>query len=573
MLLSTYDAICLDLEGVEALNQESIRVAAVRNWSTFAGSNLCPGCISHDQAWRVAWKLPWTLICRTHQTFLVNTCPGCGERPGGFRADLGGKPRFVTTPPVPGHCSNPKSEGQRDQGRAATPCGNDLSTVPAVQVTDSSLLELQSTLDGLLENEPMRVAGTLLPAREVFQQLRSLTSLILYVTQPADLDATQPEVTLAFARMANERDRRRDGGRDGIVEGEKKIASFYRAAPTDPLLLAGPMKLAMKILASDDLDMMVDRLRPIVARLREVLVNKAWNAAKDFNFEGLLLKACNVLLTAQAQLPRRLGRDAVGASKYDFRPEHVRPLLPQSEFDRSFKLFFQHTDLAENSARKTCSIVLVQMCSGMDRAAAVQVLGFPHSHVNGLYNKAMGVINAGGHTAAFDAAIKVAAEQLSADPHKTDYQQRRAVMDGWTTLADSLLNDEMTKLYSQAPLRMAPARTRNCAAWIWAEVTGSLPELSPALSDETKRKQTLTDVYARFVHSELLTLTPWLEAYRDALIPLIDTLDPRSGVEAPLPHIEHGFPVPKMPPQSRQIDLSTVSSSDLAAESGQSQVQ
>ena len=530
MLLSIYDTICLDLDGVEALNQESIRVASIRNWSTFAGSNLCPGCISHDQAWRVAWKLPWTLICRTHQTFLVNTCPGCGERPGGFRADLGGKPRFVTTPPVPGHCSNPKSEGQRDQGRAATPCGNDLSTVPAVQVTDPSLLDLQSTLDALLEDRPMKVAGSLLPAREVFQQLRSLTSLILYVAQPADLDATQPEVTSAFARMANERDRRRDGGRDGIVEGEKKIASFYRAAPTDPLLLAGPMKLAMKIFASDDLDTMVDRLCPIVARLREVLRNKAWNAANDFNFEGPLLKACNVLLTAQAQLPRRLGREAVGALKYDFRPEHVRPLLPQLEFDRSFKLFFQHTDLAENSARKTCSIVLVQMCSEMDRAAAVQVLGFPHSHVNGLYNKAMGVINAGGHTAAFDAAIKETAERLSADPHKFNYQRRRACMDGWMTLTDSLLNDEMRNLYLLAPLRMAPARARNCVAWVWAEVAGSLPELSPALTDGTKRKQTLTDVYARFVHTELPTLLPWLEEYRDALITVIDMPNLIEGV-------------------------------------------
>lgn len=526
MLLSSYNNICLDLEGVEALNQESIRVAAIRNWSTFAGSNLCPGCISHDQAWRVAWKVPWTLICRTHQTFLVNTCPGCGERPGGFRADLGGKPRFVTTPPVPGFCSNPKPEGQRDQGRSAVACGYDLGTVPAVQVTDPSLLTLQTMLDALLENQPMKVAGSHLPAREVFQQLRSLVSLILYVAQPTDLDSTQPEVVLAFVHMADERDRRRASGRDGIVEGEKKITSFYRAAPTDPLLLAGPMKLAMHILASDDQDTMVTRLRPIVTRLREVLENKAWNAASDFNFEGPLLTACNVLLTAQAQLPRRIGRNAVGALEYDFEPRHVRPLLSQSEFDLHFKSYFHDTDLEEASARKACSIVLVQLCSKMDRAAAVQVLGFPHTHVNGLYNKAMGVINAGGHTPAFDAAIKAAARRLSEAPHKIDYLQHRASMESWMTLADSILNDEIRLLYQQAPMLMTSAKARNSAAWIWAEVAGSLPGLSPMLNDGTKRKQTLTDVYARFVQFELPTLRPWLEEYSYALI---DALTPEGA--------------------------------------------
>ena len=57
---------------------------AFRNaWAPAAGTRFCPACLAGNQGrYLLAWRLPWTFYCLTHDQLLASICPTAASRPG-----------------------------------------------------------------------------------------------------------------------------------------------------------------------------------------------------------------------------------------------------------------------------------------------------------------------------------------------------------------------------------------------------------------------------------------------------------------------------------------------------------
>lgn len=515
-LLTHYAGVCLTLPDVDLADPDFARALAHGNWVYGAGTHVGPCCLATpwvpppeeeeqdglQRAWMLRWKLPWSFLCPEHGRFLLGECPRCHQRPGNHRVDLGAMPRFASQPPRPGVCMNARAPGERGGGRDSLPCGYDLVKAPQIPVTQARLLETQATLDRLLAGQPLEIDGREVPPLEVFGHLRSLVSLTLHVGQVGDLGPLQAEVETAFEHHTRKREQAREEKTPGI---KGTSVHPYKAAPTDPLLMAATLPLALDILTAPGRKERAARIAGLVSQARDVKRGQAWQLADYFHFGGPVMEAYGVHLTTNAQAPRRLGRYAHDRQPYSFTPDHVpAQLWPEVYHDR-FALFFVKSDLKEASSRRFVSMMLVQLVTPLDRAGAAQVLDLPSTHANGLYNKAMGVVRAGDDLQAFDEALRSFARELSDREDRVDYGARRRALATFTEVSREawLAVDPRIGIKSDA-------RRRNAAAWVWAYLTLGAAEMSPALNTGVQ-SASAKELYGRFVQSTECENRPALE--------------------------------------------------------------
>ncbi|MFK7602386.1 TniQ family protein [Deinococcus sp. SM5_A1] len=504
-LLMSYAGTCLKAPDLSQQDPDFPRRVGHENWGvSVTGTHFAPCCLSAPavepwpdgdtkaRAMLLRWKLAWTFVCLEHRQFLHGVCPRCGQRPGGSRADLGAMPRFASLPPRPGYCMNPRAREERGSGRASEPCGHDFTTTPTIRVTQRRLLNTQRTLNTLLGGQPLLLDGVMVAPLEVFGHLRSLVSLALHVSLPEDLGPLQDEVHDAFAEFAEQRTTTREERREQSQRGTPLHP--YKAAPTDPLLMAATLPFALEVLQADGPEARAEMVTTLAARMREVKVGQAWQLMTYCHIEGLALDALSVHLTAKAQMPRRLGQHSHDRMTVAFTPDHVPAELWTREYERYFARFFKGSDLLERSARRFISMVLVQMAAPLDRPGAARALGLPESHAGGLYNKAMGVVNAAGHTQTFDATVRALAERLSAGADRIDYGARRRALAIFTEVPAGPFKARGGDF--ELHLSTA-ARRRNAAAWIWGHLTLCEPSLAPALQ-ELDNQTSVQEVYRRF---------------------------------------------------------------------------
>ncbi|WP_168733458.1 TniQ family protein [Deinococcus sp. Arct2-2] len=518
MLLTHYVGICVTLPDLNPASPDFARRAGLGNWAYLTGTHVGPCCLAQPAAtpWPdgdplaraglLAWKLPWSFLCLTHGRFLLGVCPGCGQRPGDQRMELGAMPRFRTHAARPGICMNPASRHRSSPGVSAI-CGYDLTQAPTTAVTGRRLLDAQRTVNQLLAGEPLAVAGELVAPSEVFGHLRSLVSLILHVAQPGDLGQLQAEVDSVFADHVSERDWQRAARREEAPGRKGTSLHPYKAPPTDPLLLAATVPLALDILVAGDLARMGERLAPLAARTREVKGPQARQLARYFHLEGPLATAYDACLADRSHLRRRLGRDTHARPTYAFTPDHVPPELWPEVYRERFAPLLAGSDLTETSGRRFVSMVLVQLVSTLDRVGAAQTLGLPPSHAAGLYNKAIGVVRSRGHTAAFDTQVRALASELSARVDRVDYRARRRALTEFRELTP--------QQWAELGLPQGagtPTQRRNAAAWVWSHLTLQDPKDSPALaSRDSSQRESLREVYRRFRDGDLQRLRPALK--------------------------------------------------------------
>ncbi|WP_104990684.1 TniQ family protein [Deinococcus sp. NW-56] len=525
-LLTHYAGVCLTLPDVTSADPDFARALAHGNWVYGAGTHVGPCCLAapwadapdgveHDglqRAWMLRWKLPWVFLCPEHERFLLGVCPRCGQRPGNHRNDLGAMPRFSSLPPRAGVCMNPRAPGERGAGRDSLPCGYDLTKAPVTRVSQVRLLETQCTLDRILAGQTPEVDGHPIAPLEVFEHLRSLVSLALHVARADDLGPLQPEVEAAFERHT----RKREAARGNKTPGRKGTPVHpYKAAPTDPLLMAATLPLAMDILMAPGRAEREARIAGLAARVREVKRGQAWQLAEYFHFTGPVLEAYGAQLTANAQTPRRLGRHAHNRKPYSCTADHIPPQLWPEIYRERFAHFFVASDtwtdkkigLLETSARRFISMMLAQVVASLDRVGAAQALGLPPSHAAGLYNKAMGIVRAGGHLEAFDAALVALAEELSAREHRVNYKARRQALAGFCEVTpEQWASMRVTRGTGSA------AQRRGAAAWIWSSLVLLDPLDSPALTTKDHRERAARIAgYARFRQVYLEVLRPDLD--------------------------------------------------------------
>lgn len=331
-LLSAWDGIAADLSVVDPSRPDTFRAAAAREWVYATGSHCCPACLSASGGvWRLSWRLPWSFACTRHAALLVDTCPGCGQRPQDARRDGRGGPAFSSHIPVPGTCDNPAPAGMGRLGRAGQPCGSDLGAADAAWLDAPAVVSAQERLDAVLALGRADITGTSLTAASYLSDLRALVTVLLSHGDADDLQALlgsrptrrtpawAPE-TLAHAWQVHadarqERaDRRASLQAVGVDARRGPRARLFEAAPESAALMA-----LLCIAATPALDAgTADALTPFAA------------AARRGNHAGLVVllkarRASDRLLALADQAVRTSGRFvAAGGMEHDAdRPGHA----------------------------------------------------------------------------------------------------------------------------------------------------------------------------------------------------------------------------------------------------------
>ncbi|GGJ71286.1 TniQ family protein [Deinococcus aquiradiocola] len=539
MLLSHYDGVAVNLTGLDPEDSQSLRRTGMREWAYMVGSHYCPACLAEDQAWRVAWKLPFSFACERHQALLNDTCPLCARRSGNVREDLGGASSYATKKRTPGFCMNPPATGVADQGRNAEPCGQNLGAVPQLDLADSlRLLGTQRHLNGVMEAGVDARSG--LPALAYFQALRSLCALMLYVAEPADLGELPETVLKVFADRAEERnlrlDQRREKRAEGKVFGGPAIHT-YGAVPTSAGLMAAMLPQAVEILTpsvsgSLDAQELSEKLFPFIQRLRDREQNKLRLVSKNFKFTGALLQGFNRTLDDQSGFNHRLGlrsRHAHSKAGYAFTAHHVPQLLWENEYRTNFAPLFQETDMMESTLRRVCSAALVRLGGQTDWQGACSALEFPTTFATGACNKAMGVLNNLQNGEAFARALHDLAARLGALPSKANFHARRFELREFVTMRSADWDDLVFET-SARPTKNTGKR-RHAAVFIWEQVTGGDFRLAPALRGMSPGPA--RDMYIRFLKQDLGTLGPALMDRAHQLAAFLDAGHPELMLDFP----------------------------------------
>jgi len=538
MLLSAYDGTVLDLTDLDPENPQSIRRVGLREWAYLVGSHFCPDCLKEDQAWRLAWKVPFSFACARHGVLLNDTCPRCARRSGNIREDLGGVPSYVAQKRRPGFCMNPPATGVADVGRSSQPCGQDLGAVPRLDLRDAPrLLGTQRHLNGIMESGVDSNSGLL--ALEYFQALRSLCALMLYVAEPGDLGELPPPVLKVFADHAEERNRRIELRRDERAAGEVRrgpTVHVYGAAPTSAALMASLLPRAVEILTparAGELDPaeLSGHLQPFIHRLRDREQGRLRLVSQNFHFTGALARGFNRTLDDQGGFNHRLGMQSrhAKAERYDFTDQHVPQLLWENEYRRHFEPLFGDTDMAEPTLRRVCSAALVRLSLKSDWLGACNALGFPVTFAKGGCNKAMGVINGLQNTTAFAEALHDLAGRLGALPGRANFHARRFALLDFLELSPGEW-DEIALEHLRKPGKNWGKR-RHAAVFIWEKVTGGDWRLAPALRGMAPGPA--RDMYVRFLKQDEGMLGPSLMIRARRMATELDTGYPELMLELP----------------------------------------
>lgn len=507
MLLRRYDGVAFDLGDLDVTDRSSVRRVASREWANFTGSAYCPQCLGDQAVWRLEWKLWFCAVCPRHGCLLVDLCPRCARRPGNFREEAGGMPLYATRPARVGVCLNPPATGLGGEGRFAAPCGHVLAETPVLDVSASPrLLDAQERVLSVLRTGEGILLGQVLTALAYFNHLRSLVALLLHVAQPDDLGALPPPVLAAFAEHAHERDltRSRERTRGTSIHP-------YKAPPKTLRLTAAVLPLATELLDAAAPDALDTLLAPVLSCAQDLKGSQVRQLVGYFHIEGPLQDAFERGLEGKLSFDRRLGQRALGGGlrTYGFSPAEVPQLLWDDEYEAQFAQFFSGSKMDPSYARRVCSMALVRLCGPYTWAQAADALSLPASHATGSANSAMGLLAAGGYDAAFRDALHGLAERLSGQPSRVDYRGRRERLAGLMTLSP----DDWQAVGRNAGLEgiKDASRRRSAAAWVWAEVTGGDPRLSPALNTGDGNRRSRLEMYRRFSADDLPDLRMGLE--------------------------------------------------------------
>jgi TniQ len=508
MLLRRYDGVAFDLTGLDVTDPKSVRRVASREWASFTGSAYCPACLGDRAVWNLEWKLWFSAVCPRHGCLLVDLCPSCARRPGNFRDETGGMPLYATRPVRPGVCLNPPATGLGGEGRLAAPCGHVLSTTPVLDISGSQRLSrMQEGVLSVLRMGEGTLLGQPVPALTYFNHLRSLVALLMHVAQPDDLGVLSAPVLAAFAEHAHERDltRVRERGRGTSIHP-------YKAPPKSLRLTAAVLPLATELLESDTPDALSTLLAPVLSRAQDLKGSQVRQLVAYFHIQGPLQDAFERSLEGKLSFDRRLGQRALGSGfyTYGFSPAEVPQLLWKEEYEAQFSQFFSGSRMESSYARRVCSMALVRLCGPYTWVQAADALSLPASHATGSANSAMGLLAAGGHDAAFRDALHSLAERLSRQPSRVDYRGRRERLAGLMTLS----RGDWQVVAKGAGIEGVKdtARRRSAAAWIWAQVTGGDPRLSPALNTGEGNRRSRMEMYRRFETHDLPVFRRELDA-------------------------------------------------------------
>ena len=511
MLLRSFDGRAFDMKGFDVNYPQSIRAVTQREWARFGGSTCCPGCLKETRGWRLRWKLWFSFACLTHRVLLVDRCPGC-QRPTGKHRAKGAGLTFASLMLKPGFCANPLPLGLAARGAAGRPCGQDLGDVETIHLEHAPrLLAIQRQLYTVLDAGHGTVAGEVVPSLIYFTQLRWLVALILSVGQLVDLGELPTEIFEATRLAFQER----DAVKERPSSQQRAAYQPYRSIPSDVRLIAAVLPLACELLAQPDQATAALALRPLSNQLLTVRSNSSgWQLVRRGYLQGVFLAAWNDVMPERANFDRAVGRFAGGREgrEFSFLPEQVPPLLWLDVYRQDFASLLKGSGISEVSARAVISMGLVKLCGKYSWEESAMLLGLNRVFSSRSAEKLMPHLKRQGHIDAFQQAIHRVAASLGEQEVPTNFHVRRKALEHFDTI--SLVEWEAIASGSSLNLRYTPiSLRRNIAAWVWTQLTGSDPRLSPALSQDPERKTNLREIYKFFERRYLPDLQVQLELF------------------------------------------------------------
>jgi hypothetical protein len=346
---------------------------------------------------------------------------------------------------------------------------------------------------------------------EWFDDLRSLSALILAAAEPDDLSELHPAAVRAFDQYAQSR-RERDRQRWELQRARKARGGLprlrpYTAAPQSAALMAAVGSTAVPMLEAA-LTERRDQLRWLIERLR-VRDRRTTPLTKRHPLSPGL--RADIIPLVAVSIPREL--EALrGQAKhtYSFTAAHIPQLIWDELFEQEFAQLLSETK--RDFARRFCSMSLIRFRLGATWSECGRLLDLPERRAVSLARECTLRLQRARHQQAFAAALQAAADWVDAQP-LTDFAQRRSELEALTRIP---IGDWKTICAAAQTPAGRPEGRRYATAWLWCDLTGGDYRLAPALHTHgaSSHQKPITR-YTRWLkqRDRVDRLTPHLRAY------------------------------------------------------------
>lgn len=507
MLLSRYCGTLIDVSDVNPRQPDTFRRAAAREWAYFSGSHFCPTCLADSEgAWLTRWKFPWSFACVRHQQLLLHECPECEQRAAGARSNGILAPAFLDQVPKPGCCTNTKGMGIADVGRAARPCGYDLSQASTATISHfPSVVAVQEELNA-------RMSGGASGA-EFFREMRSVAALILHCADSEDLGDLPVEAAQAFHDFEASRNEKISQRSKELLGRRGPRNRLYIGAPTNAALMAAVLPLAFTIVAQTNKKSLIALFETLSNRIQNISGRYRWQLSTFFKLSPRLATAFETALARTSGFNRRAGRLSAYAesdSNYGFNPEHVPELFPEQFFRPLAHCF---SGVLEVYARRFCSMALVKLLGDYTWGQAAEAIGLPAAAGGKRANRDVMVLNKNGAYDDFARQLHTIAQQYGKVP-LINYRARRQAL----ATFDDIPWSAWVKICRDGGISPGErgSRSRYAAAWLWAQLTGSDWRRAPSL--KSFRQDSAREVYRQFERKYGAALSAPLLQYGNSIV-------------------------------------------------------
>lgn len=192
------------------------------------------------------------------------------------------------------------------------------------------------------------------------------------------------------------------------------------------------------------------------------------------------------------------GHSAVnGVFGYGFDLRHVPPLFWRDKYDLKFRHYFRALGVADKTGRAAMSVMLAELIVSMTRTDLGSVLGLDERSVRSGVSAAIQRVRAGDDGQELRNDIQAFALDLSEDPAKVDFEARRAALRTFRDIAE----EDWAEICKRAGVGKGRVgvRSKQAAAWLWAELVQADARSSPAFADLEAASKHAVPVYDQFV--------------------------------------------------------------------------
>lgn len=186
-----------------------------------------------------------------------------------------------------------------------------------------------------------------------------------------------------------------------------------------------------------------------------------------------------------------------GVFGYGFDLRHVPQLFWQDAYEETFRPYFRALGVADKTGRAATSVMLAELVVSMTRADLGNALGLDKRRVQGGVSAAIQRVRASENATNLQNELREFALDLSEDPRKVDFHAMRAALTDFNDIPE-LAWAEICSAAGVGEGR-AGVRSKQAAAWLWAELLQADARTSPAFADLRAASNHATVVYDKFV--------------------------------------------------------------------------